>query len=330
MSAILAPLILGATDKSRDVLRQHFATATEVLARSAVANCASHLVVPRLPRAVAPNGGSYEVGRFSPILRKRIKVLDPRDTVWDAVKAYFGPVISAVRADDEVNVNRVAWYLYLLMLASRSRSQIYLNVPYILTYTDYLIDNLPVRERHAHERLAFVRGAFALFVREDEIPGMVVLADRSVAFRERLEDILEDAYLLEAATLRRFISFDNNRASIRRDLRRLLGWLVRNRPWAKGVLQVAQQAAALPSLVGSVAAPLAEMLGVSISGDPVVLHGDRRPWEAAFPDGPDRYMWYDVMRPLRNELDEDGNGRLINDTYIITRDALAKRRLTSR
>ncbi len=158
-----------------------------------------------------------------------------------------------------------------------------------------------------------------MFTRRDELPGFEIVADNSFSFHERLEEILEDAYLAEAASMRQFLSFEANRAAIRRNLRRLLTWVARHRPWAKGVLTVAQQGAALPHLIGSAAASLADTLGITRGENPVVLHGHERPWQSWFPDGPNRFRWHDIFRPVRDEIETDGTGRLHEDTYIVTR-----------
>jgi hypothetical protein len=74
------------------------------------------------------------------------------------------------------------------------------------------------------------------------VPGLSFVPG-SLAARicERLDDIMADAYLLEASYLRKLFGLRQNIASVRRDLRSLTSFIAKNRPWAKGIVKVAWQ-----------------------------------------------------------------------------------------
>jgi hypothetical protein len=77
----------------------------------------------------------------------------------------------------------------------------------------------------------------------DEIPGFTCRDGVNVVFTERISEILEDAYLIEASRLRLFFGIQPNIASLKRDLRKILTFIVRRRSWARRALGVALQAA---------------------------------------------------------------------------------------
>ena len=97
---------------------------------------------------------------------------------------------------------------------------------------------------------------------------------------ERIDEILEDAYLLEASKLRMFFSPGANWAALRRDLRILLSWVIRNRGWAKNAFRLGEQIVTVPGQIGVVADALLE-IGVPAPAEsyPVLLEETHHAWK---------------------------------------------------
>ena len=143
--------------------------------------------------------------------------------------------MSLDRLNLELSVERVAWDLYLLSLATRYHCE----VPILPDKTLKSIDHIAASDvvsSESQSRISVMRGLFGLFTEVTDVPRLQCFARAKQSFKERIDEILEDAYLLEASHLRRFFGFGANLASIRRDLRKLVRFIAENRRWAKGVL----------------------------------------------------------------------------------------------
>jgi len=102
------------------------------------------------------------------------------------------------------------------------------------------LENVPL-SGEARIRLSLIKGLAVCFERQDGIPALVRRPHLVAGLSERIDEILEDAYLLEASRIRTFFSPGANWAALRRDLRRVLAWVARNRSWARDAVRPGEQ-----------------------------------------------------------------------------------------
>ena len=197
----------------------------------------------RLPLVNSFPSPSAIKNTLAPSLRTRLYFLDRRQTVWRAVLTYLNPVVSSLSGDglETYKSSHLAWDIYRLVLAARTGSQVVVFPRRHMRIIDSLL-KLKSLTQEARVRLSVLRGLFRAYNSSVEMPGFQLLhSSLSKSISERLEEIVEDAYLLEASFLRRLLGFEANKAAIRRDLRRLVNFIVKNRPWAKGLLKATSQ-----------------------------------------------------------------------------------------
>jgi hypothetical protein len=281
------------------VLKANFASAAEATVRAAVACCAPHVLLPPLPSVVRRLNIELNVSVLTPSIRKRVSIVDKRDQIWNAISGYFGPVFDSLRIR-AFNLHHVIWNTYMLVLATRQAAQLHMNVSSAISELDDILEGHKTElSSEAAARLSVVRGILTSLGEPATLPGLVIRAGPEIRLRERLDEILEDAYLLEASVMRRFLSFEANKASMRRDLRAILRALSRSRKWAKGVVDVAEQTAILPRVATGTAEKLLE-LGNSkadVTG-PVLLDEFNPPWKRLFKTDEYCYTWQHVIRTL--------------------------------
>ncbi len=176
------------------------------------------------------------------------------------VEHYLRPVANDVASTGSSHLlDETAWDLYLLVLATRYSCEAPLSPTDTIVRLDSLIDAY-VLSPESKSRLSIIRGLFGLFTDRTDIPGFRYIATKQYpSLRDRIDEIVEDAYLLEASQLRRFLSLKANVVSIKRDLRKLVRFIAKNRPWAKGLLTVGSHIAALPGAPAQVAERLVEI-----------------------------------------------------------------------
>ena len=191
---------------------------------------------------------------LTPSIRSRLAFLDERDRVWSTVKRYFSPVLQDIPYRPLPGrivtryarlVQQIAWNFYLLVLASRNNCEVHFDPVKSSQVLAYLL-SLPGLSQESMARLATIQGVFSLFSNNDSLPCFTCVPQTGNSFAERIDEIMEDAHLLEASALRRFLSIGANAASIKRDLRKLLQFIAKHSKWAKGALALATQVAFLP------------------------------------------------------------------------------------
>ena len=178
--------------------------------------------------------------------------------------------------DPESLVEELASHLYFIALsASKKAAAVVPPVPML-----ELLDRLErfSLSSESRTRLAVLRGVAACFRQEDGIPVLVCEPRLATPLSEMIEEILEDAYLLEASKLRTFFSPAANWAALRRDLRRILGWVIRHRTWAKGAVHLGEQVVAVPGQVGTITDLLGEIV-VPPEGCPILLTDSHSAWK---------------------------------------------------
>ena len=306
MLPLLSQTVLpGGSIRRRHIREIDFMAATEALIRSAIAGCSPQLLVPSLPLSAVRLGAEMKPSKLPPSLRRRIKILDRSDRIWKAIQTYFGPIAKATTQEKQIDISGLAWDLYLLVLATRASAQVHLDIEEDLK-TVQALSRDPGITGEAAARIALLEGALRFFVPVEEMPGLCVQAGGEIAFRDRIEEVLEDAYLSEASSMRRFLSFESNLASVKRDLRSLLRSIVRNSKWAKGAISVAEQGVALPRVTTSAAGAVIEALDIGTAGPgPIVLDTLNPPWLSAFRVKPGHYRWDILVRRLEEELTKD-------------------------
>jgi len=181
---------------------------------------------------------------LTPTIRKTISFLDNQRGLWDAIVQYLKPIRDSVKIDDKFHpyepssVYLLSWNLYMLVLGIRSQSQIVMSPESTLELIKMFLTKPKKISREAKARLMLLNGIFSSFEMSEGIGGFQIRPEISLnMISERLEEIVEDAYLLEASSLRKFLSFNANKTAIKRDLRKLVNFISKNRPWAKGLLR---------------------------------------------------------------------------------------------
>ena len=278
----LDSLTLGLLNKRddihfRNISLSYVADSLELYIRRMIEACACTLCIPAHDRSMWAAPQRLK-SLLSPSNRKRLKFLDHRQTIWADIQKYLRPVandiqLKKIRANtlqrmkfnelqsfksnkllkiDEPAIvsllNKTVWDLYLLSIATKNGCE----TPLSPIRTIQRVNNLmkcDLLSSESKSRLSIVRGLFSLFGDVQEVPGFRYIAEEPhQSLRSRLDEIIEDAYLLEASHLRRFLGIKTNVKSIKRDLRKLVNFIAKNRSWAKGVFAATSQMAALPSI----------------------------------------------------------------------------------
>lgn len=284
-----------------------FEGAVERLVRSAVENCATNVLLTRLPPIMAAN---FEASLLSPSLRKRLKVVDQRDALWKPIQAYFEPMsldMARMQAFMDLNVHGsvslvtselecLARNFHLLLIAARENAQVEINIIERCEILKALIAQHQEKFRpESRARLSILLGVLnGLGTETATVDALHVRAKAIDWLPQRLDEILDDAYLAEASSLKRFISYESNKASVRRDLRQLLRAIIRERRWAKSVVVLGKQLLVLPALASDALSSFVENVGVPTRLGPVVLPATTIPrWVVAqrSPDAPLLRCW---------------------------------------
>lgn len=207
----------------------------ELSARRMISHCAVHIHIPYTatgrwlrPRKI--------MSVLSPTSKKHILFVDQRHLLWNSIVAYLKPLADIL--GDSRTLLWVTWDLYVIALASRYRAELVMSPKRTLSLIRQL-DNLSELNAGCHARLATIAGILNCFKENSDGPYLRFLPDATgVPISERLEEIMEDAYLLEASRLRRFLGVKQNVASIKRDLRKILSHICQKSAWAKGLVGI--------------------------------------------------------------------------------------------
>jgi len=229
---------------------------------------------------------------FSPSIRKRVSLVDRRKTTWDAVRSYIHP-ISHDLSDASKNIHKnkhqkdqidlLAWHLYLLCLAAKHAGEVPLAAAQALDNARRIdAECSPHLSAESQARLGVITGVIEGLSQPVEAPSLRLRPNIAAnAVRERIEEILEDSYLLEASRLRRFLGLRQNIAAVQRDLRLVLRAIRDHSKWARGLVEVGASLLAGAPAGTEVPAKLADVLSQSRPPDRPVLCTD----EWYFPKG---------------------------------------------
>lgn len=274
LSSFKIPLALKDTPESLALRhgndkRQALALSIESYLRRMIARCALRINIPYSPDQewIRPR---MLKSLLSPTTKKSIRFVDRQEQYWRTVLAYLKPISNKIGPNPKLS--QLAWNLYLLILSAKYKSEVVLPPGKTLSLLSEL-------EKDAHfdteglARLSVLAGLFNCFEPTTEGPTLRFLPNsHKFAVSERIEEILEDAYLLEASQLRRFLGIKQNITAIKRDLRKLLTYISKERSWAKGLLGIGSSTI----LGGDASAKVLEKLSVllptlELGSDPPVL-----------------------------------------------------------
>lgn len=223
----------------------------ELYIRAMLESCAHTVKIPALSDITYLQPQRIK-SMLSPSFRKRFVVLDRRHSAWNNIVEYLKIValelkelpFEDARWKELGKLDELCWNSYLLILAAREMSDVLIDPEYVVS----LIDQIPNchLSGESKARLSVLRGIFSLYRNHTSVPGLHCVARSGIRLRDRLDEIMEDAYLLEASSLRRFLGIGSNIASIKRDLRRLTKFIVGNRSWAKDVVETLDKRLPLP------------------------------------------------------------------------------------
>lgn len=207
-------------------------TNVEMYYRRMLSRCAIKVNIPYSSNSEWPNSREIR-SLLAPTTKKLIRFVDKSDHYWETATAYLKPITNTL---GEENVRRLAWKLYLLILAAKYKSEVILSPEKTLALI-HEIESSTNLNAEGRARLAVVAGLFRCFSIPVEGPCLRFLPNvPSHAVSERIAEIMEDAYLLEASHLRRLFGIQQNIASVKRDLRLLLSFIRKERSWAKGLI----------------------------------------------------------------------------------------------
>lgn len=215
--------------------RTRLADSVEIYIRRMVSHCAVGVHIPYTaseqwlrPRTIK--------SLLAPSSRKRIQFVDQRHRLWDAVVDYLRPLYESIGANNALEL--LAWDLYVITLATRYKTEVTLSPERTLLLISEL-DKLSELNAECRMRLATIAGILNCFEPNTDGPFLRFFPRATeVLIYERLEEIMEDAYYLEASRLRRFLGVKQNVASIKRDLRKVLSHISHKSAWAKGLVGI--------------------------------------------------------------------------------------------
>ena len=215
--------------------RAVLASSIEAYLRCLLTHCAVSIHIPAF---ADPKWHSPRIVKslLVPTTRKHIVFVDRRGALWDATCQFLSPV-SQASADDK-SLSELAWDLYMLVLATRYKGEAVVSPERFIANAARL-DNSPSIPAEGRARLARLVGLLQLFDTGRVAPSFRVRPDVGPQeVSRRIDEILEDAYLLEASQLRRMFGLKQNVTSIRRDLRKLLEFIAKSRSWARGLVSL--------------------------------------------------------------------------------------------
>ncbi|WP_155325534.1 hypothetical protein [Desulfosarcina ovata] len=224
------------------------AAGLESYSRQMVSQFSLEVQVPYIKLSPVKNAAAIK-NRISPSLRKRLKIIDRRNNYWDAIKRYFEPIRRDISEDINEFSNSIplkklfllTWLVYMIVLGSKKGADVAVDPNHNKDLCDALL-TFPKLSSESKSRLSVVRGIFAAYRDSELVPSLMYVPSITVGrVAERIDEILDDAYMIEASNLRRFFGLRQNIASVRRDLRSLTRFIVKNRPWAKGLTNVVSQ-----------------------------------------------------------------------------------------
>lgn len=234
-SHLRTALGLAGEEESAGNTHARLTDSLELYVRRMVSHCAVRIHIPYTPseRWLRPRKIKSLLSQSS---AKYIHFVDQRRRIWNAVLAFLKPLSNVVGDND--TLSRLAWNLYLVTLASQYKAEVVLSPKRTLSWIGQL-DQLSELDAECHARLAILAGMINCFEEQADGPCLRFLPNATrVPISERLEEILEDAYLLEASRLRRLLGVKQNVASIKRDLRKVLSHICNKSNWAKGLLAI--------------------------------------------------------------------------------------------
>lgn len=227
--------------------RELAAAGLESYVRQMVAQFALEIRIPIL-KGSPLNKGQAIKNMMSPSLRKRLIMVDCRKTIWSAVETYIKPLRQDIQSDGwdgdaspHGMLSRFTWGVYIMILGNKAGADVPINPRQMMKLSEAL-SSLSGLNAESRGRLAVMRGIFAAYRDTDTFQGLSFVPGLLAGqISERMDEMIEDAYFLEASHLRRLFGLRQNLTSVRRDLRLLTRFIAKKSPWARGITQVASQ-----------------------------------------------------------------------------------------
>lgn len=226
-------------ENSSNISNEDLANSIEIYLLKMVSNCAVTVDVPYQsnPNWLKPNKLR---SLLSPSLKKTVNFIDSRSSIWNACTAYLQPLVEKIGS--RRFLDELIWYLYLLALSAKYKAEVVLPPENALQCVLKLGTEKGL-DSESKFRLAKIEGLFKSFNTKVSSPVLNLDGYRSyIDITERIDEILEDAYLLEASQIKRFFGLNSNKAALKRDLRKILGLITSKRSWAKGLVSVGSTA----------------------------------------------------------------------------------------
>ena len=250
---------LGVPQNHPEISKFSFETVVsglELHVQRMIAACACKVYMPAQSSSMWTSPARVK-SLLSPSINKRLQYLDKRHSLWTDIEHYFLPISKDINKSSHPDPNKkhfmthcldkIVWNFYLLTLATKQECEAPISPTVILNYIDQLLST-KIMSQESKLRLSVIRGIFGLFTSVDAIPGFKFISIKPFpSLLERIDEVLEDAYLLEASTLRKFLSLKTNIKSIKKDLRKLMHFISKNKSWAKGLLSVSSQTISVAS-----------------------------------------------------------------------------------
>jgi hypothetical protein len=249
------------------------AATVEVYVRYLLSECAYRVMQPAFERNAL--AAPAKLRRLLPrSMGQRTRFLDTKGRLWRDVLKYMAPLrhdLAAHRRGPScmyvAALNDSAWGFYMLALAARNHSDVLLSAAEVIKATEVLLSYDGICSE-SKTRLAIIKGIFALYRATADVPVLACCAGSGTPLIERVDEILEDAHLLEASHVRRFLGLGSNVATVRRRLRQVLTFITKHRKWATGVVSLGSQTAAIVHPRAALLAKLADLVP-DIGHDPV-------------------------------------------------------------
>ena len=235
----------------------------EISLREMISKCTIRLKVPHIHHSL--DSPRIIKRSLSPSLRNRISFVDRRGKTLDAVRAYLSPITEDYASQLNPNessgdLSLLAWHLYLLCLGAKMKAEVPFSPNDALDNLNE-IGNWSNLTPESKARIAIISGLFRSFSQKTEVPSIRFLPKiPAFAISERIDEILEDAYLLEASRLRRFLGLNQNVNSVKRDLRLIIKAIRDNSKWARGILDICSGKIIGSSDISGVAQNLLEII----------------------------------------------------------------------
>lgn len=207
----------------------------EVYLRKMITNCAQSVLIPACGKKNRIIIKKVKT-ELTPTTNKIIRLIDQSHNIWSPIRKYFEPIHEEIGKSEKISF--LVWNFYLLSLAIKYDAEL-IQTPDKMLVLIKEIKNNEKLDSECLARLSIIEGIYNSFSVKIEMPTLRFLPGiSSMILSERIAEIKEDAYLLEASHLRKSLGIKRNYTAIKRSMRKLLMFIKGNRAWAKDILTI--------------------------------------------------------------------------------------------